>query len=420
MDIISLRRDLHQHPEVGFTEFRTASIVVEKLTALGYEVLIGKETMDSESRFGVPSDEVLQKSYERALKAGAKEEIIEKMKGGYTGVVGIMEGKNPGPTVAFRFDMDALPVKESKDDDHLPQKLGFRSKHEGEMHACAHDGHTAIGLTLAEKLSDGNFSGKVKLIFQPAEEGVRGAYSMVKKGILDDVDYLYCQHLGIGVPTGEIYAGTTGFLATTKMEGKFYGMSSHAGAWPEKGKNALLGAATALLNIHALPRFSSSTTRVNVGLLEGGTAANIIPDFARIVVETRSTKEEDNKELENRVKEIIAHSAAMHGLDHKVDITGAAIPIKCDEEAVQIAMEEAEQIDGITSVKGIQFANIGSEDASFMIKRVQEKGGKGTFMVIGSNISAPHHNPKFDIDEKSLQIGVDLLYRIAKRLLQSK
>ena len=154
MDIVALRRDFHMHPEVGFTEFRTASKVVEILNSLGYKVMFGRDAMDGDSRRGVPSQEVLDEAYQRALRDGANPEIISTMKDGYTAVIGILQGKVPGPTVAFRFDMDALPILESKDHDHCPEANGFRSLYDGNMHSCGHDGHTAIGLGLAEKLSD--------------------------------------------------------------------------------------------------------------------------------------------------------------------------------------------------------------------------------------------------------------------------
>ncbi|MGG7619019.1 amidohydrolase [Bacillus coreaensis] len=419
MDVIALRRDLHKHPEVGFTEFRTASKVVEELTKLGFDIIYGQDAMDGESRRGVPSDEVLRVAYERAIQDGAPIDIVEKMKGGFTAVIGVLKGNQEGPTVAFRFDMDALPILESNQIEHFPTQEGFASMYQGNMHACAHDGHTAIGLGVAEKLANQDFSGTVKLIFQPAEEGVRGAYAIVQKGLLDDVDHIFCHHLGTDVPSGELYGGSTGFLASTKLTAHFHGVSSHAGASPEKGRNALVGAATALLNIHAIPRFSTGATRINVGVLEGGTATNIIPQYAKMMVETRSVSEETNQELEKRVRKIIAHSAAMHELEHEIEIIGGAIPITCDQELVDLAMEEAKKIEGFSSINGIRHSEaLGSEDASFMIRRVQDNGGKGTYMVIGSDIPAPHHNPKFDINEEDLPRAVNLLHSIAKRILK--
>lgn len=417
-DVINLRRELHQHPEVGFTEFWTASKVVERLQSLDFKVLYGSEALDANSRKGVPSQEELDHAYNRAITDGANANILKKMEGGLTAVVGTLEGEKPGPTIAFRFDMDALPVHESSKDSHLPKKNNFRSMYEGNMHACAHDAHTSIGLEFAKKMSNKKFSGTLKLIFQPAEEGGRGAYSMVRKGIVDDVDRLYCFHLGLDIPLGEVSGGSKGWLATTKMLTHFYGVPSHSGASPEKGKNALIGAATALLNIYSLPRHSSEETRVNVGSLEGGTGINIIPDHAKLLIETRSTSLNVNSDLEEHVRNIIKHSAEMHGLKFEIKTIGEGITISCDQELIEVVKEEAKEITEFSTIKDFNKGG-GSEDASFLIDRVQKKGGKGTYMVIGTTIAAPHHNSAFDIDEIILEPTISLLERIANRELKT-
>lgn len=417
MNVIDLRRDFHRYPELGFTEFRTASKVVEVLKVLGFNVLYGEDAIDSNSRRGVPSKRELDEAYARAIKYGANLEIIEKMKGGNTAVVGELKGKKEGPTVAFRFDMDALPIHESREEDHYPHAEEFSSENSGIMHACAHDGHTAMGLLLAERLADREFAGTLKLIFQPAEEGGRGGYAMSQKGIVDNVDFLFCSHLGLDLPLGEVHGGNSKFLASSKIKAYFYGVPSHAGGTPEKGRNALLGAATALLNIHAIPRFSGGTTRVNVGILEGGSAANIIASEASMIIDVRSDKAEIKDELEERVKSIVEHSALMHGLTSKIDMIGEATTIQPDSELVSVVLEEAKQIDGFTSFKEDCDISLGSEDASFLIKRVQDRGGKGTYMNIGSPLPAPHHHHKFDIDEAVLPLAVQLLVRIGKRML---
>ncbi|PAD73233.1 amidohydrolase [Paenibacillus campinasensis] len=417
IDLIQLRRELHRYPELGFTEFRTAAMVVKMLTGMGYRVIYGKDAIEESARRGLPRPEVLEEAYQRALREGADPEIVQKMRGGYTAVVAELEGMEAGPTTAFRFDMDALPITESALDKHTPQATGFRSEHEGIMHACAHDGHTAMGLALADRLKDRQFAGKVRLLFQPAEEGVRGAYAMVEKGMLDQVDRLFCLHLGVGVPSGHIRGAAAGFLATTKLEARFTGISAHAGASPEEGRNALLGASTALLNIHALPRFSSADTRINVGVLEGGTGANIIAEHARMIIETRSADEATNRELERRVRMIIEHSARMHELQAEVEVIGGAIPIRCDLELAALAVREAGHIPEFTCAEVVQdSAALGSEDASYMIRRVQEQGGLATYMIIGTQLSAPHHHPGFDIDEAVLEPAVNLLERLARTM----
>lgn len=416
-NVINLRREFHQHPEVGFTEFWTASKVVESLQSLDFQVLYGSKALDTNYRKGVPSQQELDYTYDRAINDGANIDILKEMRGGLTAVVGILEGKKPGPTIAFRFDMDALPVNESSKNSHFPKENNFRSSYEGNMHACAHDAHTSIGLEFAKKMSGKNFSGTLKLIFQPAEEGGRGAYSMMKKGIVDNVDKIYCFHLGLDVPLGEISGGSKDWLATSKLLSHFYGVPSHSGAAPEKGKNALIGAATALLNIHSLPRHSSEETRVNVGFLEGGTGINIVPHHAKLLVETRSTSTSVNSDLEKHVRNIIEHSAKMHGLEFEIKSIGGGTTISCDQELIDVVKKEANEINEFTIIKDYNKGG-GSEDASFLINRVQEMGGKGTYILIGTTIAAPHHNQDFDIDEKILEPTVNLLERIAVQELK--
>lgn len=417
LDVIALRRDFHQHPELGLTEFRTASKIVEILQQLGYEVKYGPDVMDGSSMRGLPSEKEMEEAYNRALENGANSDIVKKMKDGFTAVVGVLKGKGKGPTVAFLFDIDALPINESTDADHLPQQAGFCSKYAGVMHACGHDGNSAIGLCLAEKMADRNFSGTIKLIFEPAEEGGRGAYPIVQAGVVDDVDQLFCMHLGMFVPFGEVCGGSTELLASQKVIAHFHGVAAHAGAYPEKGRNALLGAATALLNIHAITRYSTSPTRVNVGILQGGTAANVIPEYARMVIDIRALITKVREDLSNRLEKIVKHSAMMHGLQYELEVVGESAGITCDADLINLVLEEAKTVEGFTSFKDYYHFE-GSDDASLLINRVQEHGGKGTYMAIGTPIAAPHHDKKFDFGEKVLPMGVELLQHIAIRVLQ--
>lgn len=312
--------------------------------------------------------------------------------------------------------MDALPITESTDVDHAPFSGAFASKNDGQMHACAHDGHTAIGLALAQALSDVDFTGTLKLIFQPAEEGGRGANAMAASGVADDIDKLFCMHLGLGVPLGTICGGSSGWLASTKIQTVFHGVPAHAAAAPEQGRNALLGAATALLNIHALPRFSSGVTRVNAGVLEGGTTANVIPSTARMVVEMRAESTDVSEELKRRVCHIIEASAKMHELTCYMEIIGQAKAFRCDDAMVSLVLEEAQHVPGFID-RQVSYQVGASEDASVLIHRVQERGGQATYLIVGTNIAAPHHHHKFDIDEEALPLAVELLKRIACRTL---
>ena len=195
-ELIARRRDLHAHPETGWTEFRTASLIISELKALGYEVHFGAEVVAEASMMGRPSTKELEGYMKRAITEGADPVLVEKMAGGKTGVVGILDTGSPGKTVAFRFDMDCNDVEEDKGAGHRPAAEGFCSTHTKAMHACGHDGHVTIGLAVAKLLKENmdKLHGRIKLIFQPAEEGVRGALAMVDAGVVDDVDYVRRAH----------------------------------------------------------------------------------------------------------------------------------------------------------------------------------------------------------------------------------
>ena len=193
----AVRRDLHTYAEAGWCEIRTSSLIAKRLTELGYQVLTGPDVCLAEARMGLPPEEQLEAEYQRALQQGAVQPYAERARGGFTGVIGILDC-GEGPTIAMRFDIDALGVFEDKGMEHLPAYEGFCSVNDGVMHACGHDGHVSIGLGVAEILMNcrEQLRGKVKLIFQPAEEGVRGAKSIVEHGHLDDVDYVIGNHMG--------------------------------------------------------------------------------------------------------------------------------------------------------------------------------------------------------------------------------
>ena len=174
-DLIKQRRDIHRHPETGWTEFRTASLVAEKLSSYGYEVLVGEKAVKKDAMMGLPSDEALRNAQKRAVSEGANPDLVEKMTGGLTGVVGIFHFAKPGPVVALRCDMDCNDVTETSDEKHFPNQQGFSSTHEKEMHACGHDGHTTVGLAVAKILSEmkDELAGTFKIIFQPAEGSIQ-------------------------------------------------------------------------------------------------------------------------------------------------------------------------------------------------------------------------------------------------------
>lgn len=394
-------------------EFATAAHVAETLEQLGFKVRLGTDACDASSRLGVPSKQLLDMAYHDALKAGAHPRILKKMRGGLTAVVADLPASDSAHTMAFRFDMDALPVAESDDLSHGPARLEFVSQLPGLMHACGHDAHTAIGLSLAARLAQDPPANSIRLLFQPAEEGCRGAIAMRNAGCVDGVDTLVCFHLGLGVPTGHVYSDSTGHLATTKFRVRLVGSAAHAGRAPEEGKNALLAACTAILNIHALPRYSHAITRVNVGHVSAPGAPNIVPATATFELETRAANEAVNKDLERRIHRIVEHSALMQDVQSEVEVIGSSTVIHCDDSLSTLIQTVARTVPGVTTI-GTGWEAGGSEDASWLIREVQGQGGTGTYMVVGASSPGPHHSNQFDVDETALPIAVDLLDVIAR------
>lgn len=176
------RRDFHHYAESGWVEFRTATLVAEELHQLGYSLALGREVVNESSRMGLPDEFTLQREFERARQQGALEQWIAAFEGGFTGIVATLDTGRPGPVMAFRVDMDALDLSEERDVSHRPYRDGFASCNAGMMHACGHDGHTAIGLGLAHTLKqfESGLHGVIKLIFnlQKKVRVARGRWSM--------------------------------------------------------------------------------------------------------------------------------------------------------------------------------------------------------------------------------------------------
>ncbi len=419
-ETIELRRDFHRYPEAAWTEFRTAAIVAERLQELGYEVLCGAQVIDEASMMGVPSAKELAEHAQRAVEQGAKLQWVEKMKGGKTGVVGIMKFKQPGPVVALRFDMDANDAGESQEGTHRPYSEGFGSVNKGVMHACGHDGHTAIGLTIAKILIElkDELKGTVKLIFQPAEEGVRGAKAMVATGVVDDADYLFGMHIGFNTKVlGQVACSTEGFLATTKLDAIFSGVTAHAGAYPETGKNALLAASAANLNLHAISRHSKGVSRINVGYMQAGTGRNVVPANAVIKLETRGNITEINDFMVQEATRIINAAANMYDVNVEILEMGGAPSCLPDLEMGEKVKAVAEQTGLFQEI--LPVSNLGaSEDCTYFMERVQSRGGRAVYMMVGSGLAAGHHNHCFDFDEEALYNAVVLISGLAKDILK--
>ncbi len=421
-ELVSCRRDFHKHAETGWFEMRTSSIIARKLTDMGYEVLTGEDVCLKEARMGVPSEEELEKAYERAISQGADPEFVERTRGGMTGVIGILRC-GEGPTVAFRFDIDALGVFESEDEDHRPHKEGFASLNYGSMHACGHDGHATIGLGVAKALMaiKDELCGTIKLIFQPAEEGVRGSKSIVEKGHLDDVEFFIGSHLTKKAEEDpiEFIPGTYGSLATCKYDVVIHGLASHAGSSPHLGKNAMLAAATAVLNLYAIPRHSDGVTRINVGKLIAGSGRNVICDEAKLEIEVRGATTALNEYMRTYAERILKSAAEMHDCSVEMRLMGASISHHSDEDLAQTIREVCTEKAGlIPAGEPLLRKSGGSEDVAYMLQRVQEKGGKAVFIRLMTSMAAHGHNRKYDFDETVLKNGVKAFSCMAAYLMR--
>ena len=406
-DLVALRRDLHRHPEPAWREFYTTARIVDELETRPLDALhIGPDALDDD-RVGVPDAAELDRWRQQALDASARADVVDRLDGGHTGAVAVVE-RGEGPTVALRVDIDALPIQESEADDHHPTSGGFRSENEGYMHACGHDAHTAIGIGVLDSVLDSDFAGTLKVFFQPGEERIVGGKPMANSGHLDDVDYLLAVHVGLDHPSGEIVAGIDGFLAVTQFEAEFRGASAHAGARPEAGDNAMQAAATAIQNLYAVPRHSEGATRVNVGVIEGGTATNIVPERVAIEGEVRGDTTEMMEYMDDTVRRVLRSAAEMHGCAVETRTLGRAPSARSDPELREVVAAVASATDGVTSLLDADHLG-GSEDATFLMQRVQDRGGKAAYVGVGTDHPGGHHTETFDVDEATIGVGVSVL-----------
>lgn len=419
-NMVAWRRDFHKYAEQGWLEMRTTSLIAGKLTDLGFEVLVGEAVCRRDERMGVPSEAQLEAAYARAVAEGADPAFVEATKGGMTGVIGILRC-GEGPTVAMRFDIDALGVFESKDEAHFPTKEGFASVNDGAMHACGHDGHAASGLGVAAVLAEikEHLHGTVKLIFQPAEEGLRGAKSIVANGHLDGVDYLLGSHVtDLDAEKSDITPGSYGSLASFKYDVTYRGAAAHAGGNPEAGKNALLAAATAVTSLYAIPRHSRGASRINVGKLIAGSGRNVIADEAFMELEVRGDTNEINEYVSDYALRILKNAAEMHGCTMEIKRMGAAESMDSDEELCRRIATVCDEQLGMKVSKTLKVRLHGSEDFSYMANRVQANGGKAAFMRVRSKQAGVAHSRVFDFDESYLTKAVKVFCAMAVDLLK--
>lgn len=378
--LVAWRRDFHRHPELGFKEFRTSAVVAKHLANLGLEVQIGI---------------------------------------GQTGVVGLLDGAQPGPVVMLRFDMDALPIQELNQTEYV-------SEHAGVMHACGHDAHTAIGLGIAQLLAAHrqDFAGTLKFVFQPAEESGNGALAMIRDGVLNDPapEIALGLHVWNDVEAGLAQVGTGSVMAAADLFTiKVQGRGTH-GAQPHRGVDAIVLAAhivTALQTVIARNVDPRQTAVVTVGTLHAGSAFNIIADAAEMTGTLRTFDPIVREQILRRVTGVVEGTAAALGGSAAIEIKAISPATVNAARVAQLVRETATAALGAANVSADQFT-LGAEDMSEFLNRVP-----GCFFFLGSanadkGLNYPHHNPRFDIDEAILSDGVAILAGAALRYLNSR
>ncbi len=374
--LVATRRDLHQHPELGFEERRTSALVAERLGRLGYTV-----------RRGV----------------------------GKTGVVAVRDGGPAGGRcVLIRADMDALPVDEAND-------VPYRSQHAGRMHACGHDGHVAVGLEVARRLHAAYLPGTVKLAFQPAEEISNGAEAMIQDGVLDapKVDAAFGIHLWNDLPVGTVALMAGPIMASVdEFEIAVVGKGGHAAA-PHQAIDPVLVAAhvvTALQSLVSRRRDPFEEGVVSVTQLNAGHAFNVIPARAELRGTVRTFGGTFYDTAPQLVEQTAHGIAAAFGAEAEVRYRRLLKALVNDDRMTTMMNQVAEEIVGREHlVDGVR--TMGGEDMSLFLARVP-----GAFAFVGSappdRRGSPHHSPTFDIDEESLVIGSELLSRTVVRYLE--
>lgn len=379
----SLRRDFHMHPELGFREIRTGGIVARELEALGIEVTKGV---------------------------------------GKTGVVGLLEGAKPGPTLLLRFDMDALPILEATGAEYASQE-------EGVMHACGHDGHTAIGLTVAKILHGyrDQLKGTVKFCFQPSEEGangeeIGGAEMMIRDGVLEGptVDLALALHIWNEQPLGWLgIAGGPTMAGADLFSVKVTGRGGH-GAIPQAAADPIVASAhivTALQTIVSRNVAPLDMAVVSVTTLHSGTAFNVIPPAATLEGTIRTFDNGVRQKVLERFEQIVRGTAAALGCQAEVMIKRVTPPLVNDLTISERVQQAARRVLPASKLRTAGYLTMGAEDAAFLLEKVN-----GCFFFVGSAnkeraLDYGHHHPKFDFDEEALIHGSALMVAAAMDLL---
>ncbi|MCG5076785.1 M20 aminoacylase family protein [Paraburkholderia tagetis] len=374
-EMIQLRQQIHAHPELGYEEFMTSDLVAERLAQWGYEV-------------------------HRGL-AG-------------TGVVGTLKGGTGARRIGLRADMDALPVQEQTG-------LPYASRHAGKMHACGHDGHTAMLLAAARHLAQTrSFNGTLNLFFQPAEEGFAGARRMLEDGVLErfPCDAVFAMHNMPGHPAGQFGFRAGAFMASAdEVAVRVTGLGGH-GAMPHKTVDPVVVCAAIVFALQTIVSRNVApldTAVITVGAIHAGEASNVIPDEARMAISVRALNPNVRDELERRIKEVIAAQAAVYGARAEVTYEASYPVLVNDARMTAFAEKVARDWVGDAGMIADLQPLTGSEDFAWFLQRCP-----GCYLIIGNGDgegSCMVHNPGYDFNDNILMTGASYWTRLVENFL---
>lgn len=376
-EFIALRQQLHAHPEIGFEEVRTSAIVAERLQSWGYTVATGI---------------------------------------GGTGVVGQLRRGEGSKRLGIRADMDALPIQEATG-------LPYASQVAGCMHACGHDGHTAMLLTAAKVLAEhGQFDGTLNLIFQPAEEGLGGASRMMEDGLFErfPCDAVFSLHNAPGVPVGHaaLRSGAMAASSDTVLI-SLHGKGGH-GAMPQHAQDPIVAAASIVMALQTIVSrnvAADETAVITVGKLQAGHAHNVIPDRAELALTVRALNPEIRQLLEQRIRDLVAAQAQSFGVRAEIDWRSIARVVMNAPEQTAFARQVLVDLLGADKLIPMPNGVMGSEDFSWMLEQVP-----GCYVLLGNGLGQQGgcmiHNPGYDFNDAALGLGASYWCQLAERFLR--
>lgn len=380
-EFTALRRDIHRHPELGYQEFRTSELVAQRLASWGYRVTRGL---------------------------------------GGTGVVGQLVHGQGGKRLGLRADMDALPIQEATG-------LPHASSHAGLMHACGHDGHTAMLLAAAKHLAEhGQFDGTLNLIFQPAEEGLGGAKKMMEDGLFEQFpcDAIFAMHNMPGFPRGQLLLREGATMASSEnITITLQGQGGH-GAMPHVAIDPVVAGAAIVMGLQTIVARNVPPLHmavITVGAFQAGEANNVIPQTATLKLSVRSLDRAVRQLLNRRIRELVEAQAHSYGCQATVDFQGGYPVLVNTQPETEFARQVALELLGADQVV-LQTAPLtGSEDFAFMLEQVP-----GSYLFIGNGDAASGghgacmvHNPNYDFDDGNIAIGSAYWVRLTERFLSA-